>query len=206
MPAPKELADFMAFTPPSGTVPVMPDPSTTHSTQHINVPVTVPSETTDDPEVATEPEQYYDVNIRLKKLRHYGDLPEIKRATIGSAGIDLAAANYDDIVIGINQWHLVPTGLCIEVPLGWVAKIAPRSGLAANDGITILNTPGIVDSDYRGEIKINLVNNTTKKFVVKRGMRIAQMLIERSPVVKLEWVEELSETARGVGGFGSTGR
>lgn len=223
MPEPTPMAEFLGIhniAPPSGAAPVMPDPSTTNTVGHI--PVTILPESTSMAEylAASAPAlranvqqqhddelaQYFDVVVRLKKLKHYGDLPEIKRATAGSAGIDLAAANYQDIVVGINQWKLIPTGLCIEVPLGWVAKIAPRSGLAANEGITVLNTPGIIDSDYRGEIKINLVNNTTKKFVVKRGMRIAQMLIERSPVVKLEWVEELSETARGAGGFGSTGR
>jgi dUTP pyrophosphatase len=146
------------------------------------------------------------VNINIKRLPSYHGLPDLKLATAGSAAFDLYAANDHDIIIGISDWELIPTGLCMEIPPGWWGLCAPRSGLAANDGITVLNTPGVIDSDYRGELKVNLVNNTTKKFVVKRGMRICQIMFQRSYPVSLNFVEELSETQRGTGGFGSTGR
>jgi dUTP pyrophosphatase len=146
-----------------------------------------------------------DLTVKVKRLPHFAGLPDIKRATLGSAGFDLYAAIPDVVTIRINAWQLIPTGLAFEIPYGWVGLVAPRSGLAANNGITVLNTPGIIDADYRGELKVNLVNNTTSKFLVHPGMRIAQILFTRSPTVNLEFVEELSQTIRGEGGFGSTG-
>jgi dUTP pyrophosphatase len=157
----------------------------------------------DDPPSNTAPQ--VDVTVKVKKLRHYGNLPELKRATEGSAGFDLYAAITDEVAIGINHWQLIPTGLCVEIPVGWVGLVAPRSGLAANNGITVLNTPGVIDSDYRGELLINLINNTTTKFRVLPGMRIGQLLIVKQPSVHLEYVDELSDTKRGTKGFGSTG-
>lgn len=149
--------------------------------------------------------QTHDLHVKVKRLPHYGNLPELRKATSGSAAFDLYAAIDEDIVIGIDDWHLIPTGICMEIPPGWWGLCAPRSGLAAKDGITVLNTPGVIDSDYRGEIKVNLVNHTTKKFVVKPGMRICQIMFLRSYDVEMEVVEELSNTIRGDGGFGSTG-
>jgi dUTP diphosphatase len=145
------------------------------------------------------------VKVKVKKLPHYGSLPNIAKATAGSAAFDLYAAIPGEQTIGVNSWVVIPTGLAIELPPGYVAKIVPRSGLAANHGITALNSPGIIDEDYRGEIKAILVNNTTSKFKVTPGMRIVQMMIEKVEPVELEFVDELSNTLRGAGGFGSTG-
>lgn len=194
-PAMEVLADAGLFRPVTGAAPQVPTGKTWVDTIGYTADTLL-----SDTVVSTA------VTVKVKKLPHYGNLPNITKATDGSAGFDLYAAIRDEIHIRISSWQLIPTGLAIEIPRGWVAKIVPRSGLAFNNGITILNTPGIIDSDYRGEIKVNLVNNTTSKFKVQPGMRIAQMLIERSPDVKLEFVEELTETVRGAGGFGSTGK
>lgn len=143
--------------------------------------------------------------VKLCKLPHYGSLPEIAKATPGSAGYDLYAAISKSICIGAGERDIIPTGLSIELPVNFVAKVVPRSGLAVNHGITLLNTPGIIDADYRGEMKVILVNHSRTKFWVQPGMRIAQMMIEKLPMVSMQFVEQLSETGRGTGGFGSTG-
>lgn len=146
------------------------------------------------------------VPVRVKKLPHYGDLPDITVATIGAAGVDLICAAEESICLNnMGARAIVPTGIAIELPVGFEAQVRPRSGLAAKSGITVLNTPGTIDSDYRGEVGVILVNLSTKRFFVERGMRIAQMVIK--PVVKpeFEYVDELSLTGRGAGGFGSTG-
>lgn len=125
--------------------------------------------------------------------------------TIASAGMDLRANLDVDIALKPLERMLIPTGLFIEIPIGYEAQIRPRSGLAIRKGITLLNTPGTIDSDFRGEIKIILVNLSTEEFVICNGERIAQMIIARHE--KAEWiaVDELVETARGAGGFGHTG-
>ncbi len=125
--------------------------------------------------------------------------------TEASAGMDLRANLSKDIILKPLERYLVPTGLFIELPVGYEAQIRPRSGLAVKHGISLLNTPGTIDADYRGEIKIILVNLSNEDFVVKDGERIAQMII--SKVEKARWVEveELQETQRGAGGFGHTG-
>ena len=127
-------------------------------------------------------------------------------ATIGSSGMDLRASLQEPVNLAPLQRALIPTGLFIELPLGYEAQVRPRSGLAIKHGITCLNTPGTIDSDYRGEIKIILVNLSSETFAVQHGERIAQMVIQ--PVVKAEWemVELLNESKRGVGGFGHTGK
>src|SRR5262249_31385587 len=121
------------------------------------------------------------------------------------AGVDLLAAVESDVILPPGGRALIPTGLAIALPEGYEAQVRPRSGLAARDGVTVLNSPGTIDADYRGEVKVILANLGDKPFAVTRGMRIAQMVV--APVSRLEWsvTETLPETARGAGGFGSTG-
>ncbi|CUU05574.1 deoxyuridine 5'-triphosphate nucleotidohydrolase [Candidatus Kryptobacter tengchongensis] len=145
------------------------------------------------------------IKVKIIRLRQNYDLPLPRYATEGSAGMDLYADLDDEITIKPGEIVLIPTGIAIELPPGYEAQIRPRSGLAINHGITLLNTPGTIDSDYRGEIKIILINLGKKNFTVKRGDRIAQMII--SKYAKVEWEEttELNSTKRGSGGFGHTG-
>ena len=127
-------------------------------------------------------------------------------ATPLSAGMDLRAAMEQSITLGPLERALVPTGLYVELPEGYEMQIRPRSGLAAKHGITVLNSPGTIDADYRGEIKVILVNLSNEPFTIESGERIAQMIVARYE--QIEWlpVEELGATERGAGGFGSTGR
>ena len=147
------------------------------------------------------------LQIRIQRLAHAEGLPLPAYETQGSAGMDLRAAVADGapLVIRPGAREMVPTGLCIAVPQGFEAQVRPRSGLAARQGVTCLNTPGTVDSDYRGEVKVILINLGEQDALVRRGDRIAQMVI--CPVVQADWlqVETLDQTARGSGGFGSTG-
>ncbi|SFP98054.1 dUTP diphosphatase [Parafilimonas terrae] len=126
--------------------------------------------------------------------------------TIGSSGMDLRANLQEPVNLAPMQRALIPTGLFIELPLGYEAQVRPRSGLAIKHGITCLNTPGTIDSDYRGELKIILINLSTEPFAIQHGERIAQMVIQ--PVVKAAWEEVtvLNESKRGEGGFGHTGK
>ena len=141
--------------------------------------------------------------IQIKKL--FNEVLTPKYETPGSSGMDIAAHIERDVVINSGDKALIPTGFSLSIPQGHEIQIRPRSGLAAKRGITVLNTPGTIDADYRGEIKVILINLSKDKFIVKKGDRIAQMVV--CPVVKvqLEDVQELSLTNRGVGGFGSTG-
>tara|TARA_B110000967_G_C18693882_1_gene464420 strand:+ start:152 stop:592 length:441 start_codon:yes stop_codon:yes gene_type:complete len=141
--------------------------------------------------------------IQIKKLSNSVSTP--KYETPGSSGMDVAAHIEDNIIIDPGEKALVSTGLSISIPVGYEVQIRPRSGLAAKKSITVLNSPGTIDADYRGEIKVILINLGKKKFVVKNGERIAQMVV--CPVIQasLDEVKELSDTARGSGGFGSTG-
>ncbi|MCX6304371.1 MAG: dUTP diphosphatase [Bacteroidetes bacterium] len=125
--------------------------------------------------------------------------------TVASAGMDLRASLDEDIILKPLGRVLVPTGLFIEIPMGYEAQIRPRSGLAIKKGITLLNTPGTIDSDYRGEIKVILVNLSAEEFVISNGERIAQMIIAAHEQAEWVEVEELAGTARGAGGFGHTG-
>ena len=127
-------------------------------------------------------------------------------ATELSAGMDLRADLESPITLGPLERALVPTGLFIALPAGYEAQVRPRSGLAAKHGITVLNTPGTIDADYRGEIKVILVNLSNTPFEIVPGERIAQMVVARHERVEWDEVEVLDETARGAGGFGSTGR
>ena len=123
-----------------------------------------------------------------------------------SAGLDLRADISEPVTISSLERVMIPTGLHIELPAGFEAQVRPRSGLAAKHGITVLNTPGTIDADYRGEIKVILVNLSKEPFVINRGERIAQMVIARHEQIEWESVLELSESDRGEGGFGSTGK
>jgi len=146
------------------------------------------------------------LEIYMKKLAHSSDLPLPAYATDQSAGMDLMAAVEEDVVIKKGERKLIPTGVAIALPEGYEAQIRPRSGLAFKHGITVLNTPGTIDADYRGEIGIILINLGAEDFVVTRGMRVAQIIIASYSQAKFTVVEDLSVTKRGEGGFGSTGK
>ena len=126
-------------------------------------------------------------------------------ATAQSAGMDLRANLESPVILKPMERAMIPTGLFIELPVGYEAQVRPRSGLAAKHGITVLNTPGTIDADYRGEIKVILVNLSNEVFEIQHGERIAQMVIAKHETVQWEEVENLSETERGAGGFGSSG-
>ena len=133
------------------------------------------------------------------------DLPLPKYMSKGSAGMDLYANVHEDVMIRRGEIKLIPTGIKIALPDGYEAQIRPRSGLALKNGITLVNTPGTIDSDYRGEVKVILVNLSNETFVIEPGERIAQIVVARHESVEWESVEVLDETSRGEGGFGSTG-
>ena len=142
--------------------------------------------------------------ILIKKLSSEVLTP--KYETAGSSGMDLAAFIEKNIIINPGDKVLIPTGFSLSIPQGYEVQIRPRSGLAAKRGITVLNTPGTIDSDYRGEIKIILINLSKDKFIIKNGERIAQMVVCPVEQVSVEEVKELSDTDRGIEGFGSTGK
>ena len=145
------------------------------------------------------------MKVGIKKLAHAEDLALPFYATAGSAGLDLLAAVETEIELLPGARMAVPCGIAIELPLGVEAQVRPRSGLALNHGITCLNAPGTIDSDYRGEIKAILINHGTLPFKITRGAKIAQMVIARHEQVELVESESLSDSLRGAGGFGSTG-
>lgn len=145
------------------------------------------------------------IKVKFKTLPHREGLPVPFYATQSSAGMDLYAAIDKDITLQPGQRELVPAGFCMALPEGYEAQVRPRSGLALKHGITVLNTPGTIDADYRGEVKVILVNLGNDNFVITREMRIAQMIIAPFTQASLEHVENLDETERGEGGFGSTG-
>jgi len=143
------------------------------------------------------------IKILIKKNSKNIKLPVYK--TEGSSGLDLEANIVDDLVVEPGKRKIIPTGLHVHIPRNYEIQIRPRSGLASKNGITVLNTPGTIDSDYKGEIKVILINLGNEKFFIKKGDRIAQMVI--SPIIKveLEEVNELPDSIRGKSGFGSTG-
>lgn len=148
------------------------------------------------------------VDVKIRRLPHAGGLPLPTYQTEGAAGMDLRAAVADDAPVTLQPGArtMVPTGFAIALPVGFEAQIRPRSGLAAKNGVTCLNAPGTIDHDYRGEVQVILINHGAEAFHIRRGERIAQMLI--APVTRAVWaeVDSLDDTARGAGGFGSTGR
>lgn len=143
------------------------------------------------------------VGVRLKRLPHGHGLDLPAYATTGAAGMDVLSA--ENVTIKPGQRHAVATGLAVAIPLGFEIQVRPRSGLALKHGITVPNTPGTIDSDYRGELKVILINHGSDDFAIQRGDRVAQLVL--APVTQAAWeeVEELDETTRGAGGFGSTG-
>jgi dUTP pyrophosphatase len=146
--------------------------------------------------------------LRIQRMPHAEGLPLPSYETTGSAGMDLRAAVPEDAPLTLQPGArmLVPTGLKIALEEGWEAQVRPRSGLALKHGITCLNSPGTIDSDYRGEVGVILINHGAEPFVIRRGERIAQMVIAAHAQAMIAEVDTLDETARGTGGFGSTGR
>lgn len=143
------------------------------------------------------------MNVRVvNKSKH--ELPQYE--TIASAGMDLKANLDDPVILKPLQRKLISTGIFIELPVGFEAQVRPRSGLAIKHGITVLNTPGTIDADYRGEVKVILVNLSDEDFEIRDGERIAQMIISQHVQANWEEVDELSKTTRGAGGFGHTGK
>ncbi len=145
------------------------------------------------------------VTVALQILPHGIGLPLPQYATAGSAGVDLTAAVETPLMLAPGARIDVPTGIALALPPGWEGQVRPRSGLALNHGLTVLNSPGTIDADYRGEIRVILVNLGTAPVMIARGTRIAQLVI--APIARAEWqvVAELPASGRGAGGFGSTG-
>jgi dUTP pyrophosphatase len=145
------------------------------------------------------------VEVAVTRLPHGAGLELPSYETDDAAGMDLRAAVTDDVVLAPGDRALIPTGLAIALPSGYEAQVRPRSGLALRNGISLVNTPGTIDADYRGEVGVIVINHGTEAFTVDRGMRVAQMVI--APVTQATWLEidNLSDTARGARGFGSTG-
>lgn len=148
--------------------------------------------------MSTEP-----VDVRVRRLPHGEGLALPAYATVGAAGMDVLAA--EDLSLAPGARHAVATGLSVAIPAGYEIQVRPRSGLALKHGISVPNTPGTIDSDYRGELKVILINHGDEAFAIRRGDRVAQLVL--APVTRARWeaVDELDETARGHGGFGSTG-
>lgn len=146
------------------------------------------------------------LRVQVKILPHGKGLPLPKYMSDHAAGMDLYAAVNPEMVISPAEWALVPTGISIALPEGYEAQVRPRSGLALKQGVSILNTPGTVDADYRGEVGVILMNHSRENLVIKRGDRIAQMIINKIERIVFEEVEELPRSDRGPGGFGHTGK
>jgi dUTP pyrophosphatase len=145
------------------------------------------------------------VAVSVCRCAHARDLPLPAHATLLSAGVDLPAAVDAPLTIGPGERALIPTGIAVALPAGYEAQVRPRSGLAVRHGLTVLNSPGTIDADYRGEILVPLINHGAEPVTVERGMRIAQMIV--APVRRVLWdeVDALPDSGRGAGGFGSTG-
>jgi len=143
------------------------------------------------------------MKLQIKQLKT--DINTPKYATTYSAGFDLEAACDQDITIAPGQTALIPTGIAMALTKGYEAQVRPRSGLALKKSITVLNTPGTIDADYRGEVGVILINHGKENFIVNKGMRIAQIIINKYEKAEIEVVDNLDETERGAGGFGSTG-
>lgn len=149
--------------------------------------------------------QYTDIAVAVTRLQHASDLSLPQYATTGSAGMDLLAAISGDVCLKPLERALIPTGIAIALPAGYEAQVRPRSGLALKQGISIVNSPGTIDADYRGEIGVILINLSATEVTISRGMRIAQLVI--APYTRIEWDEcqTLPDSTRGSRGFGSTG-
>ena len=145
--------------------------------------------------------------IKIKRLsEEFSDIPLPHYATAGSAGMDIRAALKEDIILKPGKVEIIPTNLSVEIPVGYEIQVRPRSGLAANHAIGILNSPGTIDSDYRGEVKIIIMNFGKEDFKISRGDRIAQLIVAKVYSAKIEEVKDLNSSHRGEGGFGHTGK
>ena len=145
-----------------------------------------------------------EINLNIQILKNAKGEPEY--GSIEASGLDLKAGIDNQIIIKRNEFFIIPTGIIIEIPKGYEAQVRPRSGVAANNGISVLNTPGTIDSDYRGELKVVLINHGKETFTVTPGMRIAQLIIAPAYKAKINFVKKIStNTKRGKQGFGSTG-
>lgn len=148
-----------------------------------------------------------EIKIKVKRLSEdYLDVPLPHYATPGSAGMDIRAAIKDDVILVPGKVELIPTDISVEIPLGYEIQVRPRSGLAANHSIGILNSPGTIDSDYRGEVKIILMNFGKEDFKISKGDRIAQLIVSKVYIAKMVAVKDLNSSSRGQGGFGHTGK
>jgi dUTP pyrophosphatase len=145
------------------------------------------------------------LEIQIQIFENLGDIPLPSYASMGSAGMDLYAAIEDEIVLSNLERKLIPTGIAISIPQGYEGQIRPRSGMAYKHGITVVNAPGTIDSDYRGQIFVPLINLSGADFKIERGMRVAQLVIAKHETINWNIVKLLSNTERGEGGFGSTG-
>ena len=146
------------------------------------------------------------LEVKLKKLSNaFDDIPLPSYKSAGAAGMDIHATLESDVILKPGSIELIPTNLSIELPQGFECQVRSRSGLAAKNGVFCLNSPGTIDSDYRGEIKVILANFSKEDFVIKNGERIAQLVISKHEIVQWNIVDELSDSDRGAGGFGSTG-
>lgn len=145
------------------------------------------------------------ITVKIRRLPHGADLPLPAFATEHSAGADLHAAVAAAVTLEPGEIRLIPCGFAMAVPPGYEAQVRPRSGLSSRHGVTLVNAPGTIDADYRGEVQVPLINLGKAAFVIERGMRVAQMVVAAVPRVTFAQVEELDETARGQGGFGHTG-
>lgn len=146
------------------------------------------------------------MKIGIRSLPGNEDLPLPRQMSSGASGFDLFAAVSEPIPLLPGKWELIPTGIALQMPEGFEAQIRPRSGLALKYGITVLNAPGTIDADYRGEVGVILLNLGNQDFIVKRGERVAQLVFHLVPQVELELKDQLDHTSRGSGGFGHTGR
>jgi len=148
-----------------------------------------------------------EIKIKVKRLTdEFLDVPLPSYATPGSAGMDIRAAIKSDVILEPGKVELIPTNISVEIPLGYEIQVRPRSGLAANHSIGILNSPGTIDSDYRGEVKIIIMNFGKEDFRISRGDRIAQLIVSKVYTAKIEEVKDLNLSHRGEGGFGHTGK
>lgn len=193
----------------------LPHEKTVHVNDTIISSILTDNDIIETVQLAAVPTGHYDnitennvknIELRIKYLKHYDGLPSLEYKSNGAAGFDIYAATNDRIILNkLGGTDIIPTGICIELPPGYEAQVRSRSGLAINNGIAVINSPGTIDEDYRGEIKVGLINHSKTNFPLERGMRIAQIVI--APVTRANFVkvDELSGTERGENGFGSTG-
>jgi len=151
-------------------------------------------------------ERQLEINVTRVRGREDRDIPLPQYMTEFSAGMDLFAAIRDDVILSPGEVRLIPTGIAVSIPQGYEAQVRPRSGLAVKHGVTVINSPGTIDADYRGEIGVGLINFGDKPYTVRRKDRIAQMIISKVYQARWNSVERLDETQRGRGGFGHTGK